>query len=232
MTNVIQLPKSSTSTEPLPRNWIEKLFDKMLLSYGKKFTDQWMGADPNKLIAHWAEELASFTGDELKRGYMALEVRDWPPSLPEFKKMCRPPMDPTVAYYEAVNGLVERERGKVGTWTHPAIFWAAAGMAHDLKNLSHTAVKDRWEKALQDQMEKGQWELIPEVRVALPAPGKTKTDKAEAERMMAQYMKTVTKSNDHRRWIGNVLARAKSNDETLPGISVRMAKEALEAKAS
>lgn len=235
MTNVIPLTKSSTSTEPLPRTWIEKLFDKMLLSYGKKFTDQWIGADPGKLITHWAEELASFTGDELKRGYAALDARDWPPTLPEFKRMCRPPVDSTVAYYEAVNGLQARERGDKGEWSHPAIFWASASMAHDLRSQGYTQIKDRWEKALREQMEKGQWAPIPEVMQALPAPGQTKLSRADADKMVQELNAAAVNAanrSDHRAWIGKVLERAKAKDSTLPSISVQFAREAMKVSAA
>ena len=219
----------------MPRTWIERLFDKMLLSYGKKFTDQWMGADPDKLIAHWADELATFSREELSRGYAALEARDWPPSLPEFKRMCRPPLDPMVAYYEAVNGVNARERGQKGEWSHPAIFWAAAGMAYDLIHLTYTAIQARWERALKEQMEKGEWAAIPEVAVALPAPGKGRTDREQAEKMVAQYMasaKPAEGRDDHTRWIGKILERAKRKDVTLPAIALRMAREALNDKTA
>lgn len=226
---------SSTSPQPLPRTWIERLFDKMLLSYGKKFTDQWMSADPDKLIAHWAEELATLSREELSRGYAALEARDWPPSLPEFKRMCRPPLDPLAAYYEAINGLQAREKGEVGTWSHPAIFWAAVAVStHDLKNQPYSQIKARWESALQAEMAKGQWEPIPAPLVALPAPGMTKTDRDTAAKRMNELQSDagvkLADKTDHRAWIGKILERQKRGDTTLPGIAVRFAKEALASK--
>jgi hypothetical protein len=85
----------------------------------------------------WADEMGKLSNDDLRRGYGALMSRDWPPSLPEFIKLCRPTIDPTVAYYEAVAGMQARERGEVGKWSHPAIFWAAVQIsAFDLKNQS------------------------------------------------------------------------------------------------
>jgi hypothetical protein len=203
----------------------------MLLTYGKKFTDQWGGADPDKLIGHWAQQLGSYTTAELKRGFAALETKDWPPSLPEFKKLCRPPIDSASAYYEAIEGLQRRERGEVGTWSHPAIFWAAASMTYDLLNMTFAAMQKRWDAALIAQMEKGQWESIPKPMVALPAPGHTKTDKQNADRMLAQYkaMDTFNK-NGHRSWVEKVFERQKAGDPTLPGIAVRFAKEAMSVK--
>lgn len=216
------------SSDPLPIKWIEALFDKMSLSYGRKFADQWAGVAPEKLKAHWAQELATMKREELTRGYQALESRDWPPTLPEFKKMCRPGIDPLVAYYEAAAGVGERERGNKGTWTHPAIFWASAAMAHDLRTQTYSQVKERWEKSLKEQMEKGEWAPIPDVLVALPAPGNGKTDREHAGKMLAQYKAdSAMQKNDHRAWIGKVLERAKQKDATLPAIALRFAKEAM-----
>lgn len=203
----------------------------MSLSYGKKFADQWGGLDPAKLKAHWAQELATMTRQELSRGYAALDNRDWPPTLNEFKKLCRPPIDSASAYYEAIEGLQRRDRGEVGTWSHPAIFWAAAGMTYDLLNMTFSALQKRWDAALAAQLEKGQWEPIPKPMVALPAPGHTKTDKQNADRMLAQYkaMDTFNK-NGHRSWVEKLFERQKAGDPTLPGIAVRFAKEAMSVK--
>jgi hypothetical protein len=203
----------------------------MLFEYGKKFSDQWGGADPEPLKLHWAQRLVDLTGDELKRGVSLLETKDWPPSLPEFRKMCRPPIDPIAAYYEAVNGVTERERGEKGTWSHPAIYWASVIVgAFDLKNLSYSQVKDRWQKALDEQLAKSEWSDIPDPVVALPAPGKTKTDREQAQKMLAQlHASDIGKGKyaDQRRWIAKIFERQKRGDSSLPGIAVRFAKEAM-----
>lgn len=226
---------SSTSPQPIPLDWIERLLDKMLLDYGKKFVDQWGAVDTDKLIAHWSRELAGYLPAELKRGYEALAGRDWPPSLPEFKRMCRPAVDGLVAYYEAVEGVRARERGEMGTWSHPAIFWASVKLAFDLKSLSYSSIKDRWEVALSTEMDKGQWAEIPQPALALPAPGKGHLSREEATRRLAELhanavIKPVSGKHDYRAWIGKVLGRAKKKDSTLPHISLRFAKEALEVK--
>jgi hypothetical protein len=224
---------SSTSIDPLPQSWIEKMFDQMLLNYGRKFTEQWGGADPDKLIAHWAREMASYTPAEIKRGLAALELRDWPPTLPEFKKMCRPPVDTTAAYYEAVAGCRDREAGNVGKWSHPAIFWATVQIgAFDLKNQSYSQIKDRWETALQAEMDKGQWSAIPEPMIALPAPGKSLTSRQQATQALQQIgaADILKPRTNHRAWIKTVFERQEAGDDTLPGISIRFAREAMNAQ--
>lgn len=217
--------------QPLPESWIEKMFDKMLLDYGKKFTDQWGGTDTGALIAHWSREMASYTGPEIKRGLAAMEGRDWPPTLPEFKKLCRPPVDPLTSYYQALEGTLARERGEMGKWTHPAIFWASVSVgAFDLKNVSYSQMKVRWEQALTEQMEKGEWAAIPQPMIALPPPGKTLSSKQEATRMLEQLGASdmLKPRTNHKAWIKTVLERAERGDTVLPGISIRFAREAMQ----
>lgn len=220
---------SLTSISSLPETWIEKLFDKMLLDYGKKFIDQWSGADTDKLIAHWSRELAGYSGLELKRGYDALATRDWPPSLPEFKKMCRPPVDAMHAYYEAMEGVIAREKGEKGTWSHPAIYWAAVRLAFDLKSLTYSQVKDRWEKAFSDEMERGSWPDIPEASLALPAPGKADLSKEKAAQLLNDLgaSDVLKPKTDHKRWAKRIIEGAKKPGHELSALQIRSAKEAL-----
>lgn len=230
----MQIASSTSISQPLPSSWVEKMFDQMLLTYGKKFVDQWGTADFDKLTAHWAREMASYTPTEIKRGLAALELLDWPPTLPAFKKLCRPPLDVTAAYYEAISGLREREVGNVGEWSHPAIFWTTVHVgAFDLKNQSYSQIKERWEKALQAEMDKGQWSAIPQPMIALPAPGKTLTDRQQATEALKRIGASdilQTNRSDHRAWIKAIFKRQEAGDTTLPGISIRFAWEAMEAR--
>lgn len=232
---MLNIATSSTSTSQLPDSWIEKLFHRMLLSYGKKFTDQWGGADTDELIAHWGVELAGFTGPEIKRGLDALAGKEWPPTLPEFKKMCRPPVSDNAAYYEAIAGLEARGKGETGTWTHPAIYWAAASMRVELMSSTYAQVQDRWVAVLAGQMKMGAWADIPPPRVLLAAPDTSPMAKAHAERMLAELAaKGITKSaikpvkgENHRRWARKLLDRRDRGDKSLLQIQVQFAEVAL-----
>ena len=91
MNNVHQI--SSTLIDwpanAIPETWIESLFEKMLFTYGAKFSNQWNGIDPSGLKRHWATELGEFKSEELKAGVARLKEHDWPPSLSQFEKMCK-----------------------------------------------------------------------------------------------------------------------------------------------
>lgn len=227
------LPNLSTSTPALPESWVEKMFHKMLLDYGKKFTDQWAGADLDELIAHWARELASYTGPEIKRGLAAMETRDWPPTLPEFKKMCRAPLDLMGAYYEALAGLEARGKGEAGTWSHPAVYWAAMQHRADLMAQTHAQVKTRWEAALQAQLARTEWAEIPAPRVLLAPPDTSPNARACADVMMEKLGAEgigKPKERDHKQWAKDIIARIARGDRTVSMIQSSFAAMAMAAK--
>lgn len=235
MSNVTTL---STSTNPAPIKWVESLFSRMEAMYGAKFLDMWRGTDAALVKQLWADEMGKLSTEDLKRGYAALMARDWPPSLPEYVKMCKPSIDPLVAYYEAVNGTQAREQGKKGDWSHPAIFWASVKVsAYDLKHASYSQIKQRWEKALADEMEKGEWVPVPDALQALPAPRKSELSKEHASRMVTELKAADTTKKaddkiDHRLWAKRILAREKKGDKTLTALQVRFAREAMNVVAA
>jgi len=225
---------SSTSTNALPESWVERLFERMLLTYGKKFSDQWGAADTDSLIAFWSQELASYSGVELKRGLDALATRDWPPTLPEFKKLCRAPIDSLVAYYEAVAGVQARAAGEFGKWSHPATYWAAMPLAFDLGSQSYSQIKTRWETALHEQLDRGEWPEIPRPMLALGAPAAAPLSRESADAMLTKLKATVVTKTaaskiDHRAWARRILDREKRGDTTLSLIQVKFAQEAMGA---
>lgn len=223
----------STSINPIPQSWIDALFAKMLSIYGNKFLELWRNIDINDVKAIWAQELGKLTRDELAKGANALMNQEWPPTLPQFVKLCRIEIDPLQAYYEALNGVVARESGQVGEWSHPAIFWAMVAVgAFDMKNQTYSNIKPRWEKCLADQIARGQWSAIPEPALALPAPSQ-KAIKEVAEKYLAetQVIKHDADSSDHKAWAKKIMERHRKGDKTLIPIQIQFAKEALAAKS-
>lgn len=121
-----QLPQNATSLanpSALPESWIERLFLRFSAMYGSKFADLWRGCDLASVKALWAEELAGYAADEIKRGIDCCKTRDWPPTLPEFLKLCRPPVDFERSFFEAAKQIGLRDSG-TDEWSHPAIYWA------------------------------------------------------------------------------------------------------------
>lgn len=182
-----------SSTSRLPESWTERLLDRLAAMYGQKFTDQWRGVDPTYLKSVWSEELASFSVDEIKRGLAACRTRPWPPTLPEFLSLCRPPIDPETAFYEAVRELRKRESNE-DTWSHPAIYWATRLFAtQDLMGAAYATIKNRWAKALNEQLELGTWPEIPQRLIELPAPGQTAVDPEKVKQYLAELRERMSR---------------------------------------
>ena len=186
----------------------------------------------------WAEafEEEGITPIDIKAGLKACRTRyDWPPSCAEFIKACKPSIDPTVAYYEAIAGVQARKAGEHGKWSHPAVYWAAMPLSFDLGSLTYSQMKGRWEKALFDEMEKSEWEAIPAQMVALPALGKGDLSREKAKEMLAQIGASSMLSQtgrDEKRWAKKILRRDVDGDRSLSALQIRFAKEALQGNAA
>lgn len=219
----------STLTNAIPDSWVEKLFERMVGLYGNKFLDMWGKTDLLQVKAIWAQELGKLTREEIAKGANALINQEWCPTLPQFIKLCRTDIDAVTAYYEAVNGVVNREKGEMGEWSHPAIFWASVKVgAFDLKSQTYSNIKARWERALDEEINKGQWADILQAQIALPAPA-TPVSKDIAEKYLSetQIIKKQESKTDHKRWAKVILQREKDGDKTLTHIQLSMAKDAM-----
>lgn len=219
----------STSTDPVPMAWVEKIFEKMVSTYGVKFLDNYRDIDLQAVKLNWAKGLGELTREEIIRGVNLLKETDWPPMLPQFIKLCKVKINPDAAYYEAINGIAARDRGEIGDWTHPAIYWAMVQVgAFDLKTQGYSAIKGRWENVLEQQMAKGNWSAIPEPMIALPPPPNG-VSKEVAERYIAetQVIKKESSAVDHRQWAKLIMERHAAGDKTLSHIQINFAKEAL-----
>ena len=219
----------STSTNPIPEKWIDALFAKLHSFYGTRFLDMWRGNDLQTVKAVWTQELSKLSRDEVAKGANALVNQEYCPTLPQFISLCRTKIDSVVAYYEAINGVVAREKGELGEWSHPAIFWASVKIgSFDLKNQTYSNIKARWERALDEEFSKGQWQDIPQAQIALPAPA-TKATKDVADKYLAetQIIKKQESKTDHKLWAKVILQREKDGDKTLTHIQLSMAKDAM-----
>lgn len=219
----------STSINAIPDSWIDALFAKMSALYGNKFADMWRESNMQSVKSVWAQELSKLTREQMARGANSLINQEWPPSLPQFIKMCRIEIDPIKAYYEALNGALARESGLMGEWSHPAVFWSMVAVgAFDIKNQTYSNIKARWESALADQIARGSWSDIPAPAIALPAPSQ-KAEKEVAEKYLAesQVIKHHSEKVDHKQWAKKIMQKHKSGDKTLLPIQIDFAKSAL-----
>lgn len=123
----------------------------------------------------WAEAFVhrQISPHEITRGLEAcndLYLR--PPSLAEFLRACRPPVDPETAYREACRQMARRLSHGDDVWSHPVVYWAAVGFgAYDLRRSSWESASVRWRRILQDLVASGPQEPVPAARRRLgPQP--------------------------------------------------------------
>lgn len=182
-------------TKPSPSSamrsaWIDRLFDRLAAMYGARFADMWRGASMATVKATWAEDLGDYTVEEIKQGIEACKRKEWPPTLPEFLTMCRPPVNYEAAFLEAVEQMRLRETG-ADKWPSKALFWAAAALGGDLSRFPYPALQSRWKAALDAKLRDSGLPEVPPRMDALPAPGGI-TTKAVARDALEQ-IRALTK---------------------------------------
>lgn len=219
---------TSPNTAPaLPDAWAERIFQRMENFYLSKWVDSFGSIPRERVKQAWAEELAEYTADEIKRGLEACRTRQWPPTLPEFLLMCRPVLDAKSEWAEACEQMRIRLEGRgQDRWTRPQVYWAAVSIgAFDLNNSSWDQVSARWKAALAT----AKTDPVPEYRAALPAPGKQVVTRGEAKDRMAEIRNAVaavgtTKSGT--KWAYALMER-EANGEALVHIAAQSWREVL-----
>jgi hypothetical protein len=164
--------------------------------YGSLWADRY-GAFPRERVkATWAADLADLSREEITRGVHACRDLRFPPTLPEFRALCRPPIDYEAAYLEAVEQMRRREHGE-DTWSMPAIYWAAITLEEDLRANPYSSVKGRWRRALDEAMEgvrSGKLPArVPVRRDALPPPGRCSVPPEVAKERIAALKAMLAK---------------------------------------
>ena len=66
--------RPSETSRPIPLSWVEKIFGKMVTTYGVKFADAWRGCDMEAVKADWAEALGEYSVAELRAGIEGLNT--------------------------------------------------------------------------------------------------------------------------------------------------------------
>ena len=195
--------------------------------YGNKFLDMWRGLDIYEVKQAWAEDLADYTGDELKRGLTWCKTQQWPPTLPEFMTACRPVLDARTEWAEACEQMRIRLEGKGGdTWTRPQVYWAAVAIGwYDLNSTAWEQIRTRWTNALANAKP----DAIPAYLAALPSPGRQTVTKSEAVDRMADIKTAIASVGTTKAWTkwAYALMEREANGELLVHHAARSWREVL-----
>jgi hypothetical protein len=181
---------SPANANGLPDAWIERIFQRMEDRYGDLWAQRY-GAFPRERVKRsWADDLSEMSGEEIARGVVACRDLKFPPTLPEFRALCRPPVDPEAAFFEAAEQLSKRATGK-DRWSHRAIFWACVALGQrDILTGTWGSLKARWTRLLAAELARGEWPEIPPRLVSLPAQKRGISPEAAKERW-EQIKKTL-----------------------------------------
>ncbi|KAA1286949.1 replication protein P [Alcaligenes faecalis] len=222
------------STCELPNQWLmahaklegislmDHLYNRLNGIYPNKFRSNFKDV---QAIQDWKDAWAeAFDEEGIVPQDVALGIKncrrmfDWPPSLPEFLRACRPHLEADVAFFEAVRGMQARARGEVGTWSHPAIFHAAIAVGqYDMMNQAYQQLENRWSKALASQFALGAWADIPAPTLALPSPVDSKAVRAEGQKKVRDLTEQAVsqKEKDQKAWAGKILLAPKGRTLTV-----------------
>lgn len=107
-----------TEKPPLPMSWVDRIFTKLALIYGRRWAACWDGLDIAAVKADWAHELASFT--------------TWPEALAYALSNLPPDRPPTVLEFRAIARRAPQKAGPIMLPPPPADRAAAARQLAEL----------------------------------------------------------------------------------------------------
>lgn len=144
----------------LPKPWVERIFAKLTLTYGRDFLSRWEGLDMEAVQADWAHELQAYAQnqDAIKKALQSLPEGK-PPTVLEFRALCRgapgdgplklsyAQADPAVVA-AALSGLKRPDSNHPKAWA-----WALKDREERGDRLS-IAQRDMWREALRTEAQR------------------------------------------------------------------------------
>jgi hypothetical protein len=117
----------------LPDSWVNKIFDRMLVTYGAKWARLWEGVDIAAVKADWAQQLEGFDGAAIFYALRYLPT-EHPPTVLQFRDLCRKaPVMAQVPRLEAPKADPERVRELLKRMAETIRSRSALDWAYDLQ---------------------------------------------------------------------------------------------------
>lgn len=73
----------------LPAAWVDRIFEKLSVVYGRDFMGRWEGLDINSVKSDWSHELSGFFSHPSAIHYALDNLPEKPPTVIEFKRIAR-----------------------------------------------------------------------------------------------------------------------------------------------
>ncbi|WP_283148995.1 hypothetical protein [Silvimonas soli] len=214
--NTLSTPNSPAS-EPLPMAWIERLFQRMHGQYGNVWLDKWRvgeaGANGQDLGVEnakrtWAEDLADMQGTEIAVGIATCKNLKFPPSLPEFRNLCRQEDDIEALFHKAVGEMGKRRKRQQESWPSNRLFWAAQRIGNDLLIYPYRDLAGRWKFAWNESVV-DQGKAIPVVAPNVNLLENSSTfNRAEASKRVGE-LNIKTAQGGPRKWAYDIAKEPK-----------------------
>ena len=125
----------------LPAAWVDKIFEKLALVYGRDFLGRWEGLNLNDVKSDWSHELSGFFTQPSAIAYALANLPERPPSVIEFRKIARGaplPEEPRIAHLAAGKERIASELAKLAPIISPrrpamdSLDWARRIVARSL----------------------------------------------------------------------------------------------------
>ena len=129
----------------LPTKVVERLFEKLQLTYGTEFTNKWGELNSMDLMTNWAYELAQFADNLNAIGWALQNLPDRCPNLIEFKNLCKQAPRPQHQALDAPKAPVEVIDREISNM-----------FARLIKKPTDAGDHKRWAKRLKERHEKNQ----------------------------------------------------------------------------
>jgi hypothetical protein len=227
-----------------PSKWHEphsklgiSLMDHLFNRLDGMYPNRWRAAFHSEhAIANWRDSWAEAFDEEgvttqmISDGIRACRKQyDWPPSVSEFIRACKPPINIDAAVYEAIEQMSARQHGK-DVWSNPAIFWAAVKVGeHDITSQSFAQLKPRFEAALNKVLE-GEVKAVPPRVPMLAAPGAAESTREYGRKRLDELgasglVKNLSKGGNIQ-WAQRIIDEERQTGK-VPLNKLRIAKEAI-----
>ena len=73
----------------MPSSWVDRIFQKLTLTYGRDFLGRWEGIPLDEVKADWAHELGGYERDPASIHHALTNLPPKAPTVIEFRAICR-----------------------------------------------------------------------------------------------------------------------------------------------
>jgi hypothetical protein len=132
----------------LPSKVIDRLFDRLMATYGREWISKWDGIDISMVKSMWSHELAAYTDNLEAIGWALENLQHRCPNVIEFKQLCKQAPRLSVAALSAPKAsadVVDKEIAKI----------AASAMKAPVDERGQVDHR-QWAKKLRDRHQKGE----------------------------------------------------------------------------